>query len=200
MRHDVSTLVYLPIAALKPFPGNPRQHSPKQIRQVATSIKRFGFKVPVLVSDDEVILAGHCRVDAARLLGWEKVPCIRAGSMTEAEMKAFIVADNQLATLSTFDSELLSIVFSELTVASEIDVAVTGFSQGEVEAIIEIGGNRFDSETRDDADAPLSGRTVPVTQPGDIWTLGDHRLICGDARNVDVYSSLLGMGGVVETA
>jgi len=176
---------------LKPHAGNARTHAKKQIQQIARSIERFGFTNPVLVDDANGIIAGHGRVLAAKLIGLDEVPCLRLSHLTETEKRAYVLADNKLALNAGWDKELLAIELQGL-IEADYQVDVTGFSIGEVDAVLQEA--REASPTGSDArdDACPEPPAVAVTRPGDIWQLGRHRLICGDAQDADVYARLLG--------
>jgi DNA modification methylase len=175
---------------LKPAHRNPRSHTEKQIAQIAASIERFGFTNPVLVDAEDTILAGHGRVAAAKLLGLGDVPTIRLDHLTEAERRAYIIADNRLAELAGWDRGLLAVELQEL---SQIDlgfeIELTGFETAEIDLLIE----ELDADTMADVDQVQAWdpHFEPVTQPGDVWHLGAHRLACGDALALDVHQRLL---------
>jgi len=175
-------------SALQPRATNPRTHSKKQIRQIADSIERFGFTNPVLIDHTGGIVAGHGRIEAAKLLGIEKVPTIKLEDLTEADIRAYVIADNKLAENAGWDRELLAIELQDLN-ELDIDVTITGFEMPEIDILIaELDTDEEDSaadEVPDVSDGP------PVTQPGDIWSIGVHRLICGDATVPATYTRLL---------
>ncbi|MGB3500258.1 MAG: ParB N-terminal domain-containing protein [Mesorhizobium sp.] len=184
-------IVTLPIDQLTPYARNARTHSKKQIRQIADSISRFGFTNPVLIDDRDMILAGHGRVEAAKLLGLKVVPCIRLSAMSEAEKRAYVLADNKLALNAGWDEEILA---TELQVLLEdvgqIDVSLTGFSVAEIDFLID--GGETGAIPPDDADDAIPPTvSSPVTQIGDVWLLGNHRLVCGDARDAKSYEALM---------
>jgi ParB-like chromosome segregation protein Spo0J len=180
----------LPIDELRPWPRNARTHSRKQVRQIAESIQRLGFTNPVLIDGDNQILAGHGRVEGAKLLGMQTVPCLRIDLMSAAEKRAYILADNKLALNAGWDEELLALELKEL-MAADIDfgVDITGFSIAEVDQLIE---GLAPSEPGDPADDRIpEPDTVPSRcQLGDLWRLGPHRLICGDALNPGIVADL----------
>ncbi|MBO6718882.1 MAG: ParB N-terminal domain-containing protein [Rhizobiaceae bacterium] len=184
----------LPPDALVPYVRNARTHSKKQIRQIADSIQRFGFTNPVLVGDDNMMLAGHGRVEAAKLLGMEEVPCIRLSGMSAAERRAYILADNKIAANAGWDEDLLAIELGALLDEVEhIDISLTGFSVAEIDLLLETG--ETGSLPADEADDHIpEAAAVAVTRPGDVWQLGDHRLVCGDARDEDAYLALMSGG------
>lgn len=171
-----------PIALLRPYPGNARTHSKKQLKQIASSIQRFGFTNPVLVSDDGEIIAGHGRVEAAKTLGWKTVPTIALTHLSPAERRAYVLADNKLALNAGWDREMLAIELQAL-VDLEFDVELTGFSLAEVDLLIDEAGEASvdGHDTADDALPVVSGPAV--TRRGDVWELGHHRLLCGDTRS-----------------
>ena len=183
---------YRELATLKPYGRNARTHSKKQIRQIADSITRFEFTNPVLISDDNEIVAGHGRVAAARLLGIDKVPTVRLGHLSAEERRAYVIADNKLALNAGWDQEILAIELQAL-IDLEFDVTVTGFSLAEVDLVLD-SANEADAITPDQEAEniipPLPAQAVSRT--GDVWQLGRHRLICGDARRPPDYDALLG--------
>jgi len=182
----------LAISELKLDPRNPKQHSARQIRQIAESIKTFGCLVPVLIDRDNKILAGHGRVLALRRLGWAEVPVIRVEHLTPERARAFSVADNRLTELSTWDERLLGEILSELS-AAELDftLEVTGFSVAEIDLRIE--QLSVLNTTRPDPADELANCTgePPVTRPGDLWRAGRHLVRCGDALDPASYEKLM---------
>jgi DNA modification methylase len=182
-------LTNMPLAELKPYKGNPRTHTKKQIAQLAKSIERFGFTNPVLVDDDGGIIAGHGRVEAARLLGMTHVPTIALSGMSEADRKAYIIADNRLAECAGWDEELLKLELAGiLELEPDFDLALTGFDGGELDRLIEAA---LSGEAPEDVVPSVDETAVPVSATGEIWCLGKHRLLCGDARDVDAYQRLM---------
>jgi DNA modification methylase len=183
-------LEYVAVSRLKPYPANARTHSRKQIRQIAESLKRFGFINPPLVDDHDVIIAGHGRIAAAKQLDLKTVPILRLAHLSAAEKRAYILADNKLAEQAGWDREILAL---ELQALIDLDFAVelTGFQMGEIDIILaeaaEAKGENADRE--DEFDASLPGPAV--TQRGDLWTLGNHRLLCGNALDPTTYDLLL---------
>lgn len=180
-----------PIGALRPRPGNPRIHSRAQIRQLAKSIGEFGFNNPVLIDKEGLIVAGHGRVEAAKLLGMTKVPTIRLDHMSESQLRAYVLADNRLAERSGWDRALLAKEFEFLTEQDlEFDVTTTGFGTGEIDLLLE----QPEAAKADEADeVPAAGDAKSaVTRPGDLWNLGDHRIFCGDATDAVSSAKLLG--------
>lgn len=182
-------ILYVSIDRLRPFPKNARIHSKKQVGQIASSIREFGFTNPILIDGQDMILAGHGRVSAARLIGMAEVPCLRFESMTSEQKRAYVIADNKLALNAGWDEDLLA---EELKALSELDLgfdlSLTGFSIAEVDNLIDSIAPEQPGNPDDDQ-VPLN---VPARcRPGDIWQLGPHRLICGDARNPETVAALM---------
>ena len=178
------------IQELRPFARNARTHSKKQIRQIAASIQEFGFTNPVLIDSDGGIIAGHGRVEAAKLLGMDRVPTILIDHLNEDQKRAYIIADNRLAEKAGWDQELLAIELQYLTeIDLDFDIEITGFETAEIDLLIE-PLNRGDDCSPDalpdhDADAPV------VTRLGDLWLLGKHRLLCGNTLDSKSYIRLM---------
>jgi ParB-like chromosome segregation protein Spo0J len=177
-------ITYQSPAVLKPRKSNPRTHSKAQLKQIVDSIRTFGFTNPVLVDTDNRLIAGHGRVEAAKQLGLERVPTVCLAGMTEAQIRAYVIADNRLAENAGWDAELLAI---ELQYLSDLDldfeVTVTGFSMPEIDVLI--GGLDAKPQQPDPADAVPEVAGPAVTKLGDIWQIGPHRLICGDATTLE---------------
>ncbi len=171
--------------------ANPRTHSDKQIGQIARSIERFDFVNPIIVDGDNKIIAGHGRYMAARKLGLETAPTIRLSQMSEADIRAYVIADNKLAENAGWDSKLLGL---ELQYLSNIDLdltTITGFEMPEIDLLI--GDLTKDSESEAAEDLiPEIGITPAICQLGDIWKIGNHHLICGDSTKAETYEALLG--------
>jgi DNA modification methylase len=178
---------------IKPHPRNARTHSKKQIRQIADSIRAVGFASPVLIDENGVLLAGHGRLEAARLLGLKAVPAVVIDGLTEARKRALLLADNRIAQSAGWDRELLARELAslpELLVEDGLDITITGFEPAEIDALLV----DFEDEASDPADdldpSHLAGPAV--TGPNDLWQLGKHRLLCGDARDSDHLNRLMG--------
>ena len=182
-------IIVLPIDLLKPDPSNARNHSKKQIRQIARSIETFGFNVPVLVDAGLQVIAGHGRLLAARQLGFSEVPTISLEHLTPAQARAFAIADNRLAEIATWDDRLLGAQLHEL---SELDLDfsldVTGFEIGEIDLLIE--GATPQADPDDEVPRPPPGPAV--CHAGDLWQLGPHRIHCGSAIEEGAYRLLMG--------
>lgn len=176
-----------PISALQPNPRNARTHSKAQIGQIAASIREFGFNNPVLVDEHLGIIAGHGRVQAAKVLGWSEVPVIELRHLNEAQRRAYILADNRLAEKAGWDTELLALELGELAgLDLGFDLTLTGFETGEIDALIHTG-----LEDGVEPDVPEPNPGPPVTHPGDLWQIGPHRLLCGDATEALSYEKLM---------
>ena len=175
------------VCELKPYKGNARTHSKKQIAKIAASIEKFGFLGVILIDRDGGIIAGHGRVEAARLLGLTEVPAVRVDHLSAAEIRAYVIADNRLAELAGWDRDLLKIEFEALC-DLDFDVALTGFETGEIDLLLD--GESSASSSADDA-LPEESDSPVVSRPGDLWCLDRHRLLCGDARDLASYERLL---------
>lgn len=178
------------INSLSPDTNNARTHSAKQIRQIAGSIKEFGFNNPVLVDRSNTIVAGHGRVEAAKTLGMTSLPTIRLEDLSPEQIRAYVIADNRLAELAGWDREILATEFqSLLELDCDLDLTLTGFEMPEIDLMIEGIG---DEDTEEDDDIPdVKDTGAVVTRPGDIWLIGPHRLICADALAEASYAKLL---------
>lgn len=181
---------WVPVGSLRANPRNARAHSKKQIRQIAESICKFGFLNPLIVDDAGLVLAGHGRLEAARLIGMTTVPVLRFAHLTPAQKRAYVLADNRIAEQAGWDRELLALELGELAdllPAEGLDVTLTGFDAAEVDLLLaDMAESRNDP---DDALPPLPRRAT--SQLGDLWALGKHRLLCGDARNRADVSRLM---------
>lgn len=179
------------VSALKPYARNARTHSRRQIKKIAASIERFGFVNPVLIDENNRIIAGHGRVTAAKLLDWQAVPTLRIEHLNEAEKRAYILADNRLAEEAGWDKEILAIELQGL-IELDFSIELTGFDIAEVDKL-------FDDEAEakapdrniDDDIPPVPAPGSAISRLGDLWQLGHHRLICGDATSAASYAKLL---------
>jgi DNA modification methylase len=176
---------------LRPYAGNARTHSKKQIRQIADSIQRFGFTNPVIVSVDREVIAGHGRLAAARLLSLASVPIVVLADMTEADRRAYVIADNKLAELAGWDRDTLAIELQFLQDVQFDDIEVTGFSLGEIDIILDEASEKSPQEPGPEDEIPAKSPHNIVSRAGDLWFLGTHRLLCGDARDPSAYQRLL---------
>ncbi|MFC4315840.1 site-specific DNA-methyltransferase [Rhizobium alvei] len=182
----------LPINTLRPYPGNARTHSKKQINQIADSIQRFGFTNPVLVSDDCEIIAGHGRVLAARQLGKAVVPCVRLSHLSAVDRRAYVLADNKLALNAGWDREILAIELQGL-IDLDFEVSLTGFTLAEVDLVLDQARDASPNAIGAAEDrVPLLSDAPPISRPGDLWVLGRHKLLCGDSRDRLTVQNLVG--------
>jgi ParB-like chromosome segregation protein Spo0J len=173
-------VIYRPVGQLKPDPANARRHSRKQIRQIAGSIEAFGFNVPILVDAELKVIAGHGRLLACRELGRADVPTISLEHLTEAQARAFMIADNRLTEIASWDDRLLGEQLRELSELNlEFSLELTGFDMAEIDLLIE-GACGVPEEDADDLHPPV-GSGPAIARPGDLWLLGRHRVHCGSA-------------------
>ncbi len=185
---------YRKVETLIPFARNPRTHSDAQVAKIAASIVEYGWTNPVLVDGDNGVIAGHGRLAAARKLGLDEMPVIELGHLTPAQKRAYVISDNRLALDAGWDEELLALELAELSEAG-YDLALTGFDESEIDALLNdetTGGDGEQEEAGDDAadDVPETP-AIPVSRAGDVWALGAHRLICGDAADASVLATLM---------
>ena len=184
----------IPVGKLRPYAGNPRTHSKKQVRQIADSIRRFGFTNPVLIGEDGEIIAGHGRVEAAKLLGMATVPTLRLAHLDAVQRRAYVLADNKLALNAGWDPELLAIELQGL-ISAEFDIELTGFSATEIELVLDAAAEGAptgpDEAAEDRIPESSDDPAAAVTRPGDVWRLGRHRLVCGDARDRTVFEAVM---------
>ena len=179
----------LPAADLVPYARNSRTHDDAQVAQIAASIKEFGFTNPILIDEDGGIIAGHGRLSAARKLGIDEVPCLRLGHLTDAQKRAYVIADNRLALNAGWDEEMLKVEFAELGDLG-FDLELTGFDAKEIDAFL---ADPLEAGLTDD-DAVPEVPEEPTTKLGDVWQLGRHRLMCGDSTSIDAVDRLMDGG------
>lgn len=174
------------VSELIPYVRNARTHSETQVAQIAASIREFGFLSPILVAEDNTILAGHGRLAAAQKLGLKKVPCVKENHLTETQKRAYIIADNKLSLNAGWDNELLAVELSELE-GADFNLDLLGFDEAELSSI-------FDADkdvSEDDFDVEKELEEPCFSKTGDIWMLGKHRVICGDATKLETFKTLL---------
>jgi DNA modification methylase len=180
----------VPIGLIRPNPRNARTHSKKQIRKIAESIRKFGFLNPIIVDEDNMVLAGHGRLGAARLVGLPHVSIVRFGHLTAAQKRAYLIADNKIAEDAGWDREMLAIELGELIdllPAEGIDVSLTGFEAPEIDLLL--ADMTAGKPGPEDTQLPLPSH--PVTCRGDLWQLRKHRILCGDARVPGDFAHLM---------
>ena len=175
----------VPTASLIPYARNARTHSPAQVDKIAASIREFGFLSPIITDGQSGIVAGHGRVMAAHKLGLDTLPTIDAAHLTEAQRRAYVLADNRMALDAGWDNDLLKIELQDLE-AEGFDLSLTGFDLGEIAAL-----TLDETEGLTDPDAVPDAPAVPVTVLGDVWLLGRHRLMCGDSTSIDAVERLM---------
>jgi DNA modification methylase len=186
MHKQAPNITMIDTDSLIPYVNNARTHSQEQINQIAASIKEFGFINPVIIDGDNGIIAGHGRVQAAQKLGMAEVPCVQASHLTEAQKKAYILADNKLALNAGWDDELLRLELQSLD-DLDFDLELTGFDLEEIEALGELDVEELDIEEQ----AIPEPQEDPISKLGDVWILGNHRLMCGDSTSVNEVEKLM---------
>jgi ParB-like chromosome segregation protein Spo0J len=202
-RHHLADnrIEWVPIDEVSAYKGNARVHAAKQIRQIADSIRAFGFNNPILVDENRQILAGHGRLEAAKVLGLKKVPTLRISHLSAEEKRAYLLADNRTAELAEWDLDTLATELGDLLVL-DFDVELTGFDLDEIQVILGIpdeestANHGVEDDRGEDDGAEDDGAEDPVLEPdsrapvsrsGDVWLLGEHRLVCGDASDDSAY-------------
>ena len=189
---------YRKVEALIPYARNPRTHNDEQVAKIAASIVEYGWTNPVLVDGDNGIIAGHGRLAAAHKLGLTEVPVIELAHLSPTQKRAYVISDNRLALDAGWDDAMLALELAELSEAG-FDLALTGFEDAEIEALLadDLGDGDGDGDQEQDADESDAADdvpdtpTTPVSRSGDVWALGQHRLICGDAADPSVIASLM---------
>jgi DNA modification methylase len=174
------------VEKLIPYAKNARTHSDEQVAQIAGSIKEFGFNNPILVDKDNSVIAGHGRLMAARKLGMDKVPVVELQHLTESQRKAYVLADNRIALISGWDTSMLSLELQDLK--DDIDLSLLGFDPDELDALL---NPIEETEGLTDEDAVPDVPDEPKTKLGDIYILGNHRLMCGDSTSIDAVEKLM---------
>src|SRR5712675_1512152 len=187
-------VTYRPVGDLIPDPRNARTHPKRQIDQIRKSIEAFGFTNPILADPECRIIAGHGRLQAARMMGLAELPVITLSGLSETQKRTLRIADNKIALNAGWDLEILQHELGELaSIDLDIDPTLTGFSTGEIDVLL------AKSADPDDEVIPPAP-TTPKTKPGDIWILGQHRIGCGDARNTEFLRQVIGEGAKVDAA
>lgn len=186
MADTIKEMKLIDIDELIPYAGNSRTHTHEQINKIRSSLREFGFINPVIIDKDNGIIAGHGRVDAARAEGIKQVPCVLADHLTEAQKKAYVIADNRLAEDAGWDEEMLRAEIEALQ-GEDFDLMLTGFDEQEIADLFKTDDDV--EEDNFDVDAELEKETF--TKAGDVWTLGRHRLVCGDSTKEETYNVLM---------
>ncbi len=180
-----SEMKMVPIAKMVPYQNNARTHSPAQIQKLRSSLREFGFVNPVIIDRDYNVIAGHGRIAAAREEGITEVPCVFVDHLTEAQKKAYIIADNRMAMDAGWDEELLRVELEALEEMG-VDLGMTGFDDKELAALFPT-----EEAKEDDFNVEAELQKPTFTKSGDVWTLGRHRLICGDSTKEETYAILM---------
>ncbi|MEP0191786.1 MAG: DNA methyltransferase [Erythrobacter sp.] len=185
-------VAYKMVSSLVPDPRNARTHSKRQIEQIIASINEFGFTNPILTDPDGNLIAGHGRLRASKEMGLAEVPVIELTGLSEAQKRALRIADNKIALNAGWDTEILKLELAELSLPEiDIDLGLTGFSPGEIDVVL--------SEAEDPADEVIPAvPESPRVQVGDIWQLGEHRVACGDGRDIEFLKLLVGEGDTID--
>ena len=187
MNKTTSEMKLVPISKLVPYANNARTHSPEQINKLRGSLREFGFVSPVIIDKDYGILAGHGRVAAARAEGMENVPCVFVDHLTEAQKKAYILADNRFALDAGWDEEMLRVEMEALQ-GMDFDISLTGFDESEIADLLSLD----DGEAQeDDFDVDAALQAEPFVKAGDLWLLGKHRLLCADSTKPEDVKLLM---------
>ncbi len=188
----VLAVTYQCPSSLRADPRNPRKHKTRQLKLLAKSIRSFGFVVPLLVDKDNQIIAGHARLEAAKLIGLDRVPILRLDHLSPTQAQALLIADNRLSELSSWDAELLAVHMKELSVVNlDFDIEATGFTVGEIDLQIDTIDTSSATAKDDPVDRFQRTSGSAVTQVLDLWQLGEHRLYCGNALEMASYTALM---------
>jgi DNA modification methylase len=182
---------YRDVDDLIPYARNARTHSAEQVNKLAGSIKEFGFINPIIISEDGGVLAGHGRIMAANKLGIKRVPCIVENHLTETQKKAYIIADNKLALDAGWDEEMLKVELEELN-QMDFDLSLTGFDDEEIKMYLDSNAFEAMSNESNESEIDVDEESEPITKLGDIWLLGEHRLMCGDCTVPENVKKLFG--------
>src|SRR5690606_2007213 len=193
----LDTVEHWPLDRLRHYARNPRTHSDAQVAQIAASIVEFGWTNPVLVASDGTVIAGHGRLEAARRLGLDAVPVLVLDHLSEAQRRAYVIADNKLALNAGWNDELLAAELHALN-GDGFDLALTGFDEAELDRLMAplddtdaMSPDGDTGEGADEADGTPEPSRNPVSRPGDLWRLGDHRLLCGDSTDAESVARIM---------
>jgi ParB-like chromosome segregation protein Spo0J len=186
-------IVYRRPDELKPDAANPRRHTKKQIRKIAASIKAFGFNVPMLIDRDGNVIAGHGRLLAAKELGWSEVPTLCLAHLTSAQARAFMIADNRLAEIASWNDRLLAQQLKDLSLLGlDFSLELTGFEMPEIDLRIESLENPPEEKGEPSDQMPELPADAPLSKIGDLWVLGEHRVLCSAALDSAAFTALMG--------
>jgi hypothetical protein len=186
--HRLGPITYRPLADVHAYDGHARKHPEKQIVQLMASMREFGFALPVLIDEADVVIVGHARIEAARRLGMTEVPVLVASHWSAAQVKAYRLADNQLARHATWDEDLLRVEIESIIELDEMPIEILGWETAEIDILMDGTATAAADPAEDVPDAPA----IPVTRPGEIWDLGKHRLLCGSSLESENWNLLLG--------
>ena len=187
LKLSADKIVMLPVSEVRPYEKNPRKNA-DAVKFVKASIEQFGFKVPIIIDSNRVIVCGHTRLEAAKSIGMAEVPCIVADDLTDAQVKALRLADNKVAEFSEWEMNLLGEELGELAEISDIDMGDFGFDLSEFDNI------GMDAEEKEVVEDEVPEEVEPVCKKGEIWQLGEHRLMCGDSTSEEDVNALMGGG------
>ena len=188
MGKTTTEMQLIPLGKLVPYVNNARTHSPEQLTKLRSSLREFGFINPVIIDREFNVIAGHGRIAAAKEEGMEEVPCVFADFLTEAQKKAYILADNRMALDAGWDEELLRIEIESLQ-GTDFDVSLTGFGEDEIADLFAGDGEKDVKD--DDFDLSAALEKAAFVERGDVWTVGRHRLVCGDATSAEDVAALM---------
>jgi DNA modification methylase len=188
----IGPIEYRPLSSLSRYENNPRKHPERQLVKLAASLREFGFAMPVLVDEQDVIIAGEGRIEAARRIGMTEIPVLVAGHWSAAQVRAYRLADNRLAELGTWDQEALAIEIAAIIELDECPVEILGWETAEIDILLDESADDSADTAPDPADEQLPRPAVPVSRPGDMWLLGEHRLLCGSSLDAANWARLLG--------
>jgi DNA modification methylase len=184
------SIAYRKVSELKPYARNARTHSRRQIKQIAKSIQEFGFNNPILIDDEDQVIAGHGRLEAAKLVGYLTVPTVRLAHLNAAQKRAYILADNRLAEKAGWDREIVALELQGL-IDVGFEVELTGFETPEVDILLDEAAEATHEPAGPEDNIPEISPGPAVSRLGDVWVLGSHRLVCADARGDGAYAALL---------
>lgn len=179
------------LTSLKTYHNNAKVHNEEQLQALASSIKQFGFNSPILIDEKNEIIAGHGRLEAAKIVGLTEVPVIRLTHLSEVQKRAYRLADNKIAEKGGWNEDILKLELSELeSLCNDFDITITGFSSVELDVLLDDTGNSHKIDKQLNTD-PFVPENEIITQPGDIWHLGNHRIICGNSQDEETFSKLM---------
>jgi|TARA_Y100000815_G_scaffold245846_1_gene245002 DNA modification methylase len=191
LEQKLGPIEYRSLVSLKRYENNPRKHPEKQLVKLAGSIREFGFAMPMLVDEQDIIIAGEARLEAARRVGITEVPVIVAHQWSPAQVRSYRLADNRLAELGAWDRETLAIELAAIIEFDETPVEILGWETAEIDLMLEEDFGAADEPSADPADMQMEPPATPVSRAGDIWLLGEHRLLCGSSLETANWSKLL---------